>query len=108
MIAFEVYLNGEKLCTAGLRDLSVLTAILNWRQRQADASAANPEELEAEDFRLYVGGMLNIAEGSREFLRWLDLNLEVGNEITIKIVDANTVDIPIRREKVELNFSPRK
>ncbi|WP_317110361.1 hypothetical protein [Chroococcidiopsis sp. SAG 2025] len=108
MIAFEVYLNGEKLCTAGLRDLSVLTAILNWRQRQADASAANPEDLDAEDLRLYVGGMLNIAEGSREFLRWLDLNLEVGDEITIKIVDANTVDIPIRREKVELNFSPRK
>lgn len=108
MIAFEVHLNGEKLCTAGLRDLSVLTAILNWRQRQADDPPVNAEELGSEDLRLYVGGLLKVAEGSREFLRWLDLHLKIGDEVTIKIADTNIVDIPIRRDKEELNFSPQQ
>jgi len=108
MIAFEVHLNGEKLCTAGLRDLSVLTAILNWRQRHADEPPLNAEELDFEDLRLYVGGLLNVAEGNREFLRWLDLHLEIGDEVTIKIADANAVDMPIRREKEEPNSSPRQ
>lgn len=96
MIAFEVFLNGEKLCTVGWQDLSVLTAILNWRQLKTDDPLV---KLDAEDLRFYVGGLSSVAEGNREFLRWVDRPLKVGDEVKIEIVDTDTVDAPYMREK---------
>jgi hypothetical protein len=82
MRAFEVYLNGKKLCTSGVNDDGVLTAIVS--------SATRPS---SEDLSLHVGGL----EGSGgEHLLWARKKLGSGDKVQIKIIDSKSVDKPGR------------
>ena len=81
MIAFEVLVNGEKLCTAGVGDKGVLTA-----------NIVGPKSP-----RLRVGGLHN-----EEHVLWIShrpmaLELKVGDEVTVRIVETEVVDEPIQR-----------
>lgn len=84
MRAFEVHLNGKKVCTAGLPRDCVLTAIVN--------HVSNP----GEGFGLTVGG-LNCAID--EHVRWKNARLRVGDEVRVKIVETDSVDRPSKRFK---------
>jgi hypothetical protein len=78
MIAFEVWVNGEKKCTAGVGDKGVLNAIMN--------GPSHPH--------LSVGGL-----SGEEHVRWLERNgeLKVGDEVTIRIVETDQIDEPVDR-----------
>lgn len=80
MIAIEVTLNGERLCSAGVGTEGVLTAILSWVRRRGEDN---------EECRLEVGGMKSSAH-----VKWLQENLSVGDEVGIKILDRTEVDPP--------------
>jgi hypothetical protein len=41
MIAFEIHLNGEKLCRAGIGDSGVLSAIVTWSAATMATGARN-------------------------------------------------------------------
>lgn len=84
MRAFEVYVNGKKLCTAGLPPNSVLTTNIN--------HVSITDEL----FGVTVGG-LNCA--TDEHVRWRNTRLRVGDEVRVKIVEADSVDRPRKRFK---------
>lgn len=86
MLAFEVYLNDTQLCTAGVDADGVLTSILSWIKR------SDPPSGECE---LEVGGL---ESSSQEHLRWVACPVSCGQEIRIKIRDADSVDeAPYRR-----------
>src|SRR5262249_39004441 len=89
MIAFEVHLNGEKLCTAGIGDLGVLTAMLDWTRVRKIVTKDTPESL-----TLWVTGMNS---STAEFPRWLNRPVSVGDEIRIRIVNTESIDEPVHK-----------
>lgn len=91
MIAFEISVNGDQVCTAGVEDFGVLTAIVSWVRRRPEKSRDGKtieEELSAE-----VGSLNSLDE----HLTWLSQALKVGDSITIRVVDLDKVDDPIRK-----------
>ena len=92
MIAFEVHLNGKKICTAGVGDFGVLTTSLAWRGPQP-YQKSGPSV--AEYLRLDVGGLV----GSGEHLRWLDRKLKRGDVVSIKVVEVDSADKARERQR---------
>lgn len=88
MKCFEVTINGVKVCTAGIGDAGVLTSILSFVKQNTDT----------ETLELRVGGLANRETGMTEQLEWLIQTLAVGDEVTIKIVEARECDEPISTE----------
>ena len=88
MRAFEVYLNGKKLCLAGIGDDGVLSAIVNWVTRR-----------DRGDLFLEVGGLISPTE---EHVAWTSQKpLRVGDKIQVKIVERSTVDKPAKKHRTD-------
>jgi len=86
MKAFEITTNGKHRCVAGVGVSGVLDVIVAW--------AGRPEK-KPDDARLTVGGLKD-----GKHLRWINQEaLKVGDEIVIRVVDADTADEPISRGK---------
>jgi hypothetical protein len=85
MRAFQVYINGKRVCLAGIGDHGVLTAIASW--------VVAPER---EAMKLTVGGLIS---PTMEHLNWTGRHLRVGDEIKIKIIERTSVDIPKSRHR---------
>jgi len=84
MIGFDVFLNGERLYTAGVGDAGVMSACVTWVLRTA-AGVRSPSDL-----RLDVGGM-----SRDEHHHWpAPRKLIVGDEIAVRIVDTTQPDAP--------------
>lgn len=84
MRAFNVSLNGKKLCLAGVGERGVLSAIVNWVAGDRGA-----------DMFMEVGGLAN-----EEHVDWVNQKrLQVGDEISVQIVDAASADMPVRRRR---------
>jgi hypothetical protein len=82
MIAFEVRLNGQRLCTAGHADIAVQSAIINYLSRP-------------QDLLLTVKASTKGMQSPSQNLTWLNNSrLSVGDEVSIKIVDVPTCDAP--------------
>ena len=78
MIAFEIYLNSQKLCTAGVEG-DVLSTFITW--------ARGHHEL----LSLSVEGLLP----SEQSAYWVvDKQLQIGDEIEVQIIETETVDTP--------------
>ena len=94
MICFEVWVNGEKFCVAGIGEAGVLSAHVTWSERAREENDA-PSERERSKPRLHVGGLVN-----KEHIRWTEMGntLEVGEEVLFKIIEADVADDPIRKE----------
>ena len=92
MIAFEVYLNGKRICTAGLGERGVLSTGLAWRGSQPYKKGGPPV---AEYLKLDVGGLVD----SGEHIRWADRKIKRGDLITIKVVEAISADKPRERQR---------
>ena len=88
MRAYEVYLNGEKLCLAGIGDDGVLTAIVSWVTGQDRA-----------DQILEVGGLVG---PTSENVSWTKRKpLRVGDQIQINLVEATAVDKPVETHRTD-------
>ena len=86
MRAFEVFVNQKRLCLAGIGDDGVLTAIVTFATKNGVR----------DDLELHVGGLISRV---RENVTWTNQPLNVGDEIRVKIIDANTTDAPLKRER---------
>jgi hypothetical protein len=84
MRTFEVYLNGKKLCLAGIGDDGVLSAIATWVIGKRKKG----------DMRLMVGGLISPTD---EHVSWPDRKLRVGDEIRICIRETLSADTPKTR-----------
>ena len=81
MTALEVSRNGKRLCVAGVGDSGVVDAHLMWNGRPR--KAAHPHRR--------VGGL---DASANQFLHWLDRTLQVGDVITIRVVEVGESDPP--------------
>jgi hypothetical protein len=89
MISFEVHINGKKVCTAGVGENGVLSAVVTFVKRAKDASM--PERDPKPPIDLKVGGLAN-----RRHMRWLEPSapIDVGDEIAIRVRETDVVDEP--------------
>ena len=86
MRAFEVHLNGKRLCLAGVGEDGVLTAIID--------HVTGPK---GSSLHLRVGGL--VSPIGKHFI-WRDRRLQVGDEVLVKIAETVSVDKP--RKKIYL------
>lgn len=86
MRAFDVSLNGKKLCRAGIGDDGVLTTIVNWVARKSVG-----------DLFLEVGGLVSKVD---EHISWVSQKpLQVGDTIQVIVVEAKSVDEPTKKQR---------
>jgi hypothetical protein len=83
MRAFEVHLNGKRLCLAGVGEDGVLTAIVD--------HVARPK---ASSLNLRVGGLVSPIG---KHVIWRNRRLKVGDEVLVKIVETDSADRPRKR-----------
>lgn len=93
MIAFEVRLNGKRICIAGDEDLSVLNAIITacgpLGPKTVPARPGEPSEI------FYsVGGLTSRPNPDTDvYVRWKSVApLKVGDVIHVKVLDVNKTD----------------
>ena len=91
MKAFMVSVNGRHVCTAGIGPDGLLSTILNW-------VGGGPRRDAEGHFRLHVGAL---DSRTNEHVRWHTPDMKVGDEVTIRIIEADQVDPEDRREKAQ-------
>ena len=101
MIGFEISVDGQKICTAGVGDLGVVTAMANWVRRIArDPHSGTPIAGQfEEELTFHVGGLTHDADGAGVNVTWLDQALSTGQRITMTVVDTTQVDTPRTRRR---------
>jgi hypothetical protein len=91
MLAFEIHVNGKKRCIAGIGQPGVLTAALSLVFRAPEGRRRQSEEL-----NLGVGGLVSRSD---EDLVWLQRAMQLGDGITIRIVEVRAADTPKKRQR---------
>ncbi len=99
MKAFEIYINGEKRCTAGIGDLGHLIAHVIWVKRTERVNGKT--KLKSEELGIRVSGGFTVSDGGREDLEWVREALVVGDEISIKIIESDQISSPGARRRTE-------
>jgi len=101
MICFEVHLNNERLCTAGVGDSGSLSTILMWTTSPERAGETN-EPARAD---LHVGGRLGVKTVS-----WVEAfrGIGVGDSLIVSIVEREVADPPRRIEVVKTSTGHSK
>jgi hypothetical protein len=94
MIAFEVLLNGKKVCVAGVGDLGVLTTVLTWVRREARNTETGEPGNTEEELTLNVGGLIS---PKKEHVRWFENKVRVGDEVRVHVINLESVDPPYDR-----------
>jgi hypothetical protein len=110
MIAFEIFVNGEKVCTAGVgSDFGMLTTILSWTKRDLDRLPDEVRsELPPEDLKMIVSGQKILSEDDVENLQWKGRVLKPGDDIRIRIVDTDHIDAPASSKKIHPKYIQKK
>lgn len=104
MLAFEVHVNNEKTVVAGILDLGNLIAIIAANSIKDvpndDRKQVPIQEGSDESVGLTVGG---ITKGNQiKSLRWIDHKaLKIGDEISIRLVESETIDAPDKSADME-------
>src|SRR5262245_37407472 len=94
-VCFEVRINGGPLTITGQADISVLSACLTFVSARSEL-----------EFR--AGGLVSNAPHDNEHIDWLRQDLKIGDEVSIRIVDSDSVSVPLRRERQDPAASERE
>jgi hypothetical protein len=90
MRVFDVFVNDEKLCRAGVGDDGVLDTIVTWVKLTGEAAnEARRSNALVEETTLHVGGLSN-----HTHQRWLQRMLTVGDRVTVAVASAREADPP--------------
>lgn len=88
MLAFDVCVNGKRLCLAGTAPNDMFSTIISWTCRSPNLIEFN------------VGG---IASGDPQVqIDWTTPRISIGDEITIRLVDSDTFDESGERRPMHL------
>ena len=94
MIAFEVSLNGKRVCTAGADDLGVLSAIISACGKLGKKTVpARPDETSG-DVHYSVGGLTSRRDPKKDVhVRWKSVApLKIGDVVEVRVVETEEVD----------------
>lgn len=104
MICFQVEVNGQQACAAGIGTVGSLGVHLTWlKPNPLDATQRGGEQM-----TLTVSGFMQ-AQGQTEWLmsRWLDQPIKPGDVILIRVVDQpNSCDPPAKQGQIGNLFRP--
>ena len=100
MIAFEVSLNGIRICTAGANDLGVLSTIVSAHGKLGKKAVPYRPDATSSDVHYTVGGLTSRPAPKKDVhLRWKSVApLQVGDIIQVKVLETTKVDRPRERE----------
>jgi hypothetical protein len=102
MVAFEVKVNGRKVCTAAVADFGVLSAILTCTQPRPERHAKAAKRMPAKKaLGLHVGGLDSGDPDHAEHLTWIESALHMGDRVSILVLDAKRVDAPTKRYRLD-------
>ena len=97
MRCFEVWVNGQRLYTAGLPFPARLHGHFHGRQPAPDAP---PAEGDREHFFTFSG-----TDANGDWITWPMRELQVGDEVTIRVVEVDAPDEPpSRRPRDDAEF----
>ena len=94
MIAFEVSLNGKKICSAGAEDLAVLSTIVSACGKLGKKTVpARPDQTGGEIY-YSIGGLTSRPDPNKNVhVRWKSVApLKVGDILQVKILETQKVD----------------
>src|ERR1043166_2465931 len=101
MIAFEVSLNGKRLCTAGAEDLSVLTAVVTACGRLGEKTVPARPDQKGREIHVHIGGLTARTDPKKDVhVRWNEHGfLKIGDLLEVRILERDEVDRPTRKTK---------
>jgi hypothetical protein len=107
MFAINVLINGKKVCTAGVGNFGVLTAIVSWVAHEPEKLARwakmGDTEIESPRLNLHVGG---ISHERKANVDWPVPDIKVGDELVIQLCERDEVDDPepseVQYEEIEI------
>ena len=88
--ALEITVNSESKVVAGIEEISVLSFILSYISGEKDS---------LDLIELSVGGLLHHGQNDYEHLDWIKRNLEIGDEITIRVIESCDLTTPVSRRR---------
>lgn len=110
MIAFDIFVNEKKVCTAGVDSAyGMLTSILSWAKRDLSRFPAEVRSnVSGEELKLVVSGQKSLDDNDLENLQWKGCDLKPGDEIRIAVVDVDRVDAPVSSKKISPKYVTKK
>jgi hypothetical protein len=109
MIAFEIAIDGQRKCTAGVGEVGVVSVLATWVGRGPDPkpgqSIAGRFE---EEVTLDVGGLTHDPDGGSVQVKWLQQPLKLGQRITLTLVETEVADPPWTRERNDPAWTERR
>ena len=96
--ALEITVEGQRVCTAGLPEFGVVTCILDGRRRLA-AHTVDGKDEPGWTYEFRVGGVHGPEPEVQEFLEWHESELQVGQEVVVRLVEIDEVDEPAERRR---------
>lgn len=102
MIAFKIEIDGEEVVTAGFDDWSILALHVNASRGDPISAFARARE---DEVRFSVGGLSGRDDaGAAHHVRWKERLLEIGSQVTVKVVDTDRPDFPLNRYRSDANI----
>ncbi len=93
MLALEIRLNGELQATCGAEDIESLIGLL----RASRQGAIAPKDF---DFHFECQGFRSIDASTREVLKWVSAQVQLGDEISLRLVESDAPQDPIDRQTI--------
>lgn len=98
-VRFEVLVNGDRRCIAGIPTYGVLSSTLDWAVRNpaCKPESYTPEQWSRQRLRMSVGGLQVDGPGEAESkqLAWAFEDLKPGDEITVRVLGPGEFDAPL-------------
>src|SRR5262245_32055497 len=95
MHALVLFVNGKKLATAGVGSRGVLAANVTWVGR-LEGGPRSKGRVPNDRVGVVLGGLDSTTD---EHLEWRQRSLRIGDEVCIRVIDAESVDRPRRRTR---------
>jgi len=95
---FQLEVNGESVCIAGVEGFGVLSAVVHWVKR--DPSRFNPEknphssveQFCSEEIDIELGGLDSNPQADARPLVWHRRALKAGDVVTLRILEPGSID----------------
>jgi hypothetical protein len=105
MIAFEVTINGNSVCTAGVGEYGYIATDILWSKCNPAfrPKGARKKDWDEELLYLRVSDLVAYDKHLRERLVWANKSLSAGDEIVIRVLEQAQCDEPQERVSYDKN-----